>query len=47
MTTIHILGYPCIDAKRELKFAEESCWQNKSTQAELVEQALLVEARNW
>ncbi len=43
----HILGYPRIGAKRELKFAEESYWQNKSTQAELVEKAQAVEAGNW
>lgn len=43
----HILGYPRIGAKRELKFAEESYWQGKSTQAELVEKAQAVEASNW
>jgi len=43
----HILGYPRIGAKRELKFAEEAYWQGKSTQAELIEKAQTVEARNW
>jgi 5-methyltetrahydropteroyltriglutamate--homocysteine methyltransferase len=43
----HILGYPRIGAKRELKFAEELYWQGKSTQAELVEKAQVVEASNW
>ena len=43
----HILGYPRIGAKRELKFAEESYWQGQSTQAELVAKAQAVEASNW
>jgi 5-methyltetrahydropteroyltriglutamate--homocysteine methyltransferase len=43
----HILGYPRIGAKRELKFASEAYWQGKSTQAELVEKAQAVEASNW
>ncbi len=43
----HILGYPRIGAKRELKFAEEAYWQGKSTQAELIEKAQAVEASNW
>lgn len=45
--TSHILGYPRIGAKRELKFAEEAYWQGKSTQAELIEKAQAVEASNW
>ncbi|GAC1373124.1 MAG: 5-methyltetrahydropteroyltriglutamate--homocysteine S-methyltransferase [Aquirhabdus sp.] len=44
---IHILGYPRIGAKRELKFAEEAYWQGKSTQAELIAKAHAVEASNW
>lgn len=43
----HILGYPRIGAKRELKFAEEAYWQGKSTQAELIEKAQAVETANW
>lgn len=43
----HILGYPRIGAKRELKFAEEAYWQNKISQAELIERAQAVEAANW
>jgi 5-methyltetrahydropteroyltriglutamate--homocysteine methyltransferase len=43
----HILGYPRIGAKRELKFAEESYWQGKLTQAELIEKAQAVEKLNW
>ncbi len=43
----HILGYPRIGAKRELKFASEAYWQGKSTQAELIEKAQAVEASNW
>lgn len=49
MTTLttHILGYPRIGAKRELKFALESYWQAKSSQAELLVSAQAVEAANW
>lgn len=49
MTTLttHILGYPRIGAKRELKFALEGYWQAKTTQAALVEVAHTVEAANW
>lgn len=43
----HILGYPRIGAKRELKFAEEAYWQGKSTQAELIKQAEAIEVSNW
>lgn len=45
--TTHILGYPRIGAKRELKFAQEAYWQNKISQAELLEKAQAVEAGNW
>lgn len=49
MTTLttHILGYPRIGAKRELKFALESYWQGKTSQAELIQSAQAVEAANW
>lgn len=43
----HILGYPRIGAKRELKFAEEAYWKGESTQAEFLEKAYAVEASNW
>ncbi|MFU8926434.1 5-methyltetrahydropteroyltriglutamate--homocysteine S-methyltransferase [Acinetobacter puyangensis] len=43
----HILGYPRIGVKRELKFAEEAYWKGESTQAEFLEKAQAVEAANW
>jgi 5-methyltetrahydropteroyltriglutamate--homocysteine methyltransferase len=43
----HILGYPRIGAKRELKFAEESYWKGEITQTEFIEKAQAVEAQNW
>ncbi len=45
--TTHILGYPRIGAKRELKSALESYWQAKSSQADLITSAQAVEAANW
>lgn len=43
----HILGYPRIGAKRELKFAQESYWKGDSSQAAFLEKAQAVEAANW
>lgn len=43
----HILGYPRIGAKRELKFAEERYWNGEITQAEFLAKAQAVEAANW
>lgn len=43
----HILGYPRIGAKRELKFAEEAYWKGEHTQAEFLQKAYAVEASNW
>jgi 5-methyltetrahydropteroyltriglutamate--homocysteine methyltransferase len=43
----HILGYPRIGAKRELKFAEEAYWKGESTQAEFLSTAQAIEASNW
>lgn len=43
----HILGYPRIGAKRELKFAEESYWNGEITQTEFLAKAQAVEAANW
>ena len=45
--TTHILGYPRIGAKRELKFAEESYWKGEITQAEFLAKAQALEASNW
>lgn len=43
----HILGYPRIGAKRELKFAEENYWKGEITQAEFLAKAQAVETANW
>ncbi|WP_010114821.1 5-methyltetrahydropteroyltriglutamate--homocysteine S-methyltransferase [Acinetobacter sp. P8-3-8] len=43
----HILGYPRIGTKRELKFAEESYWKGEISQTEFLEKAQAVEASNW
>jgi len=45
--TTHILGYPRIGAKRELKFALEAYWQGKTEQAALLATAQSVESANW
>ena len=45
--TSHILGYPRIGAKRELKFAQEKYWNGETTQTEFLTQAHAVEAANW
>ncbi len=31
----HVVGYPCMGPKRELKFALESFWEGKSSDADL------------
>lgn len=43
----HILRYPRIGAKRELKFAEENYWKGKISQTEFIDKAYAVEASNW
>ncbi len=43
----HILGYPRIGAKRELKFAEEAYWKGEISQTEFLVKAQAVEASNW
>lgn len=49
MTISHILGYPRVGAKRELKFACKSYWKGESTQVEFLtkSQTVTVEANNW
>lgn len=43
----HILGCLRSSPKRELKFAEESCWKGESAQAEFRAKAQAVEAASW
>ena len=45
--TTHILGYPRIGAKRELKFVEESYWKGEIQQVDFLAEAQAVEAANW
>ncbi|MET3599646.1 5-methyltetrahydropteroyltriglutamate--homocysteine S-methyltransferase [Martelella mangrovi] len=41
------LGFPRIGARRELKFALESCWSGKSGAAELLDTAEHLRRKNW
>ncbi|WP_119328283.1 5-methyltetrahydropteroyltriglutamate--homocysteine S-methyltransferase [Cysteiniphilum halobium] len=43
----HILGFPRIGEKRQLKFALEQYWQEKISQDELVEIANKIKLSNW
>lgn len=47
MSVAHILGFPRVGAKRELKFALEKYWQGKIDQAELLSVAKDVEEAGW
>lgn len=45
--TTHIIGYPRIGTKRELKFAEERYWKGEINQTQFQTIANQVEASNW
>jgi 5-methyltetrahydropteroyltriglutamate--homocysteine methyltransferase len=47
MAQAHILGFPRIGARRELKFALESFWQGKSNEAALLETGRMLRERHW
>lgn len=47
MSVAHILGFPRIGAKRELKFAQEQYWQGKIDQTTLLTIATEVEEAGW
>ncbi|MBN3492755.1 5-methyltetrahydropteroyltriglutamate--homocysteine S-methyltransferase [Vibrio neptunius] len=47
MTTTHILGYPRIGEKRELKFALEKYWRGEIEQAELKAVGAELRSKNW
>ncbi len=47
MTTTHILGYPRIGEKRELKFALEKYWRGEINQAELKTIGSTLKEKNW
>ena len=46
-TTTHILGYPRIGEKRELKFALEKYWRGEINQAELKKVGADLRDKNW
>lgn len=46
-TTTHILGYPRIGEKRELKFALEKYWRGEIEQAELKQVGADLRSKNW
>ncbi len=39
MTTAHILGFPRVGAKRELKFAQERYWRKELAEQDLLDLA--------
>lgn len=47
MSKFHILGYPRIGAKRELKFAVESYWKGLTDEGQLQAVAADIRAKNW
>ncbi|STQ75083.1 5-methyltetrahydropteroyltriglutamate--homocysteine S-methyltransferase [Grimontia hollisae] len=47
MTTTHILGYPRIGNKRELKFALEQYWQGDINQQGLLDVGATIRHHNW
>ncbi|MCL9775911.1 5-methyltetrahydropteroyltriglutamate--homocysteine S-methyltransferase [Vibrio methylphosphonaticus] len=47
MTTTHILGYPRVGEKRELKFALEQYWKGESDVKELQQVAAGIRKKNW
>ncbi len=46
-TTTHILGYPRVGEKRELKFAQEKYWRGEIEQAELKAVGSDLRTKNW
>lgn len=47
MTTTHILGYPRIGDKRELKFALEQYWNGEISQQALLDVGATIRHQNW
>nr|MBA3695955.1 5-methyltetrahydropteroyltriglutamate--homocysteine S-methyltransferase [Methylotenera sp.] len=43
----HILGYPRVGAKRELKFALESFWRRETSSEDLQKTAKILRATHW
>ncbi|WGE48887.1 5-methyltetrahydropteroyltriglutamate--homocysteine S-methyltransferase [Actinobacillus equuli] len=47
MTTLHILGFPRVGAKRELKFAQERYWRKELAEQDLLDLAKALREKNW
>ncbi|WP_439258145.1 5-methyltetrahydropteroyltriglutamate--homocysteine S-methyltransferase [Lonepinella sp. BR2271] len=47
MTTFHVLGFPRVGAKRELKFAQERYWRKELSEQDLLELAKALREKNW
>ncbi|CAM4183802.1 5-methyltetrahydropteroyltriglutamate--homocysteine S-methyltransferase [Vibrio agarivorans] len=47
MTTTHILGFPRVGEKRQLKFALEKYWRGEITQDALKDEGSTIRAINW
>lgn len=47
MTISHILGFPRVGAKRELKFAEERYWHGEIAEQDLLDLAKALRKKNW
>ena len=47
MTTAHILGFPRVGAKRELKFAQERYWRKELAEQDLLDLAKALREKNW
>ena len=46
-TTSHILGFPRVGAKRELKFAQERYWRKELAEQDLLDIAKVLREKNW
>lgn len=47
MTVSHILGFPRVGAKRELKFAQERYWRKELAEQDLLALAKALREKNW
>jgi 5-methyltetrahydropteroyltriglutamate--homocysteine methyltransferase len=47
MTTAHVLGFPRIGARREIKFALEAFWRNEINESELLATGSRIRRQNW
>lgn len=47
MTTFHVLGFPRVGAKRELKFAQERYWSKELPEQDLLDLAKALREKNW